>query len=191
MINEETGQKVLINPYNEDKILSDREVIVEGKAMPPTASMFFKRSDIITIPEFFLNAGVGDRTRRMFLMLKGHVYYMHDAMCVYRLNVSGSFSQRMKKNKEQRKRCLDKMIKYFEKYDEYTNQKYHKEIEFVISREYFHYYLRGNQKIKAYKTEYFKQTYSQKERIVKWVAIAVPTSLKRKLKSIKNSLSKV
>lgn len=190
LIDEETAEKSLINPYNKDKILSGEEVIVKMKAIPPTASMLFKRSYITTMPEFFLNAGVGDQTKRMYLMLKGHVYYMNDAMCVYRFNVPGSFTERVKKNEDQRKRSFDKMIKFFQNYDEYTNQKYHKAIELVISREYFGYYLRRNEKIKAYKTEYFKQTYSLKERIVKWVAIAVPSSLKRKLKSIKNSLSK-
>ena len=57
-------------------------------------------------------------------MLKGHVYYMNDAMCVYRFNVPGSFTERVKKNEDQRKRSFDKMIKFFQNYDEYTNQKY-------------------------------------------------------------------
>lgn len=180
-----SGRKKLLNPYPDTGKVSAREVIVEGKTMPPTASMFFKRSDIIEMPEFFLNAGIGDRTRRMYLLNRGYVYYMIEPMCVYRINVSSSFGQLMKSDPVKRKAILDKMIKFLDGYEDYSNGKFHDEVDFVKSREYFLYHLRCGNRKKAYSTRYYMETFSKKEKLMYIISSFVPEKLKNIIKKIK------
>lgn len=176
-LNVQTGEKRPLNPYPGSAVLSIHDVLCEGKSLPPTASMMFPRHLLDEMPPFFLEAPVGDRPRRMFLALKGHVYYMQDLMCIYRMNVAGSFSERVK-NDAVRKNCLDKMLEYFERYDQYTDGKYAQEIKYVKSRELFHYYMRGNQKWKAYHTSYYRQTYTAKEKMQAYVGLLLPEKAK-------------
>ena len=177
----QSGKKTPIDPYEKSGIISTHDAICEKKNLPPTASMVFRRQHILEMPEFFLNAGVGDRPRRMYLALRGHIYYMHEKMCVYRMNVAGSFSQRVK-NEAVRKECLDKMLAFFDNYDQFTEQKYAREMAYVRSREYFHYYMRGNQKWRAYRTMYYRQTFSNREKLRAYLGLFLPDSVKAYIK---------
>lgn len=178
----QSGRKTPIDPYPQSGILSAHEIICERKNLPPTASMVFRKQHIQEMPKFFLDAPVGDRPRRMYLVLKGYVYYMHEKMSMYRMNVAGSFSQRVK-SEEVRRKCLDGMLSFFDQYDRYTEGKYAEEIKYAKSREYFHYYLRRNQKWKAYKTLYYRQTYSVKEKMRAYAGLLIPSPVKTFMKA--------
>lgn len=183
-LNNETGEKKIMNPYPESAVLSERDVIIERKVMPATASMMYKSSCIKEMPDLFWNAPVGDRPQRMYLTLKGSVYYLSDAMCVYRRNIKGSFSDRVAVNEEYRKKCLERMIVFFDNFNEYTENKYQEEIEYVKSREYYHYHTRSQNYFLAMKTEYFKKNFSAKEKIKWFISMNMPDGMKKGIKKI-------
>ena len=177
-----TGHMHIINPYKKEGVINAVEIIKEGREMPPTASMFYKKQDIVGWPVFFRDAPVGDRTLRMYLILKGYVYYMSDVMCVYSFGIPGSFAQRTKKNAVYSKEVLDGMLLFFDRYNEYTNNKYKDEIEFAKSREWYSYYMRLGKRIKAFKTKYFKKQFTLREKTKIYFLCIIPVSVKKNVK---------
>lgn len=177
-----SGVKKTIDPFPEDGILSAYDVIVERHFLPPTASMFFRRWDILEMPELFKNLPAGDRPRRLYLMTKGHIYYMHSLMCVYRTNAPGSFGRTMTASEAKRKEVLQKMTRFYDQYDAYTKQKYHHEIALAKSREAFDFCLRGGDRKNARKTQYFKECMSLKDKLRFAAGSCIPAGLKENLK---------
>ena len=178
-----SGAKKEINPFPKDGVLSAYDVIVERHFLPPTASMFFRRSDILELPELFQNLPVGDRPRRLYMLTKGNIYYMHSLMCVYRTNAAGSFGRRMLTNEAKRKEVLDKMIAFYNRYDSYTDHIYHNEIELAKSRELFDFYMRSGDRKNAFKTQYFKKCMNLKSKLRFTIASCIPDDLKQTLKN--------
>lgn len=186
MLNFDTGSKKPINPYDSSGIISDSDVIKEGDNLPPTASMFYRRQDIIEIPDFFYNAPVGDRSKRMYLILRGYVYYFSDIMCVYRYGTPGSFGMRTKNNEEYSKKILDGMLLFFDKFNEYTNDKYKNEVDYVKSKEWFHYYRRIGDFRKSYKTYYFNNQFGLLKKITYRIYDVLPDEIKAYAKRLQS-----
>lgn len=174
--------KTPIDPYEKDGIISDKDIILEPGKMPPTASMMWRKKDLADMPQLFQYTPVGDRTRRMYLILKGYTYYMSDIMCVYRVGVPGSFGKRTVENQNYNKKVLDGMLDFYDKYDEYTHGKFKEEIELVKSREWYHFYRRSGQHMKAFKTDYFKNHFTCAEKIKYLVSVILPNPIKKIIK---------
>lgn len=179
-----TGIKKPINPYGDTGILSASEVIKERETLPPTASMIYRRHDIVEIPDFFGNAPVGDRPRRMYLVLRGYAYYFSDIMCVYRYGTPGSFGKRAKNNNEYSKKILDKMLAFYDQYNEYTNGEYKNEIDYVKSKEWFHYYRRIGECRNSYKTLYFKSQFNFAKKMKYRIYDILPNKIKMYAKRV-------
>ena len=93
-----------------------------------TSSLMFKSELNNKQPSFcFVSKQVGDYPRGLFLALEGPIYFLNDAMSVYRRFTEGSWSIRnvSKPNPE----LWKDMIKILTLADEYSNFKYHKLVD--------------------------------------------------------------
>lgn len=126
----------------------------------PTCSMFFKKADVEVLPDFFIKSEVGDMPLGLYLGLKGNVFYMSDIMGVYRCNVPGSWTIRIKKRSDDEviksQNNFDDMMRAFNKY---SNYKYNDEVELYILRNEFELnnYFKDS---KSLKNKKFKKLYS-------------------------------
>ncbi|MBW9393712.1 glycosyltransferase [Enterobacter roggenkampii] len=79
----------------------------------PTASMFFRSSEIKKIPDSFKHSPCMDLFLEVFLGLNG-IYYHPDVMSVYRINVPGSFFERNNNDRLNQICFMEKVISYTE-----------------------------------------------------------------------------
>lgn len=112
-----------ISPYTSDKELSPEEVIMQYKANLPTASLVMK-SDIRNMEDFFLESGVGDIPAQFYSIFYGKIYYFDRIMSVYRYYHKGSWCKEVWGNTRSVVIHYIKMIRFTEKYDNYTEEKY-------------------------------------------------------------------
>lgn len=71
-----------VRPYIKNKSYSVEEVISGGGGLFPTNSMLFPTTLVKEMPEFYMNAPIGDSPKTIFLALKGDVYYIDRCMSV-------------------------------------------------------------------------------------------------------------
>lgn len=96
----------------------------------PTGSFLFPKRILDNPPKWFFEAPVGDNALKLLAASKGYAYYMNDAMCVYRYNVSGSATTNWQnENINQIVHRCNRFIKMLEDFNCYTNNQYHNEIE--------------------------------------------------------------
>ena len=81
-----------------ERVLSPRETILGGFALPSASMMVHRRvvEDYISWKELLQGAGITDFFLRILAGLHGGAVFLPDAMCVYRRNVPGSWTERMK-----------------------------------------------------------------------------------------------
>lgn len=162
--NAETGKMKKINPYKKIGILETNDVLNEIGKIPPTASMLFKTSLIKDMPMEILRAPVGDRPRRMYLATVGDVYYSNECMCVYRINNKNSFSGRLS-DYEKSLKLAEGMKEYYERFDKFTEYKYHDSIEFLKSMEYTAHYSRFGELVELKKEIFYQKRFSLLKKI--------------------------
>lgn len=75
------------------------DVIRAKGQFSPTGSYFFKREILNVIPLWFSTAPVGDYYMEIFATSLGSCHTIPDAMSVYRINASGSWSDLLKKDR--------------------------------------------------------------------------------------------
>lgn len=112
-----------ISPYTSDRELSPEEVIMQYKANLPTASLVMK-SDIRNMEKFFLESGVGDLPVQLYSIFHGKIYYFDRIMSIYRYYHKGSWCKEVWGNTRTAVIHYIKMIRFTEKYDNYTEGKY-------------------------------------------------------------------
>ena len=96
----------------------------------PTASLFLRKEDLFEeLPDFHLNAPVGDIPLALYYLTKGKGYYFSDVMSCYRYMSTGSWSATEFKNLEKVRIHNEKMEKMYTLYNEYTNGMYYDLIE--------------------------------------------------------------
>lgn len=135
----------------------------------PTCSMFFRSKFIKTLPSFFINSSVGDMPLNLYLGIQGKVFYMHKIMGVYRCNVPGSWSIRIKNKTNEEviksQNNFDDMMRGFNKY---SNYKYDNFVSLYLLRNEFElnvYFKKYNVlKDKKYKKLYSIATFREKIR---------------------------
>lgn len=100
-----------------------------------TSSYFMRAADYFSFhnnkPFFALDADVGDVPLSLYCIQLGVSYYEEKVMSHYRNMSEGSWSQRQKGSPEKRLLHINRMIQLFERYDEYTDKKYH---DFCMTR---------------------------------------------------------
>ena len=77
------------------------------------------------IPTFIKKAKIGDIPISLYFASKGNCIYINEEMSCYRMNTSGSWSQRVYNVVDNRISSMKNEICFSKLFDEYTNKKYH------------------------------------------------------------------
>lgn len=142
-INAITGEEITkIRPSDVNREFSTEEIILGGGGLFATNSMVYRKNDVITMPDFYIHAPVGDYPLAIFLSLRGKVYYFDEIMSVYRYGVPGSWSIRIENaSDKERINFLKDYINMLDEINYYTNNKYYSIIEKIKTEEEFQLYL--------------------------------------------------
>lgn len=97
-----------------------------------TASMFFRKKDVLNCPQFYFDAPCGDMPLKMITTNKGYMYYDNQIMSVYRYNQGNSAMDKWEReSKEKHILRNKKFIKLINEFNKYSNYKYECELEKV------------------------------------------------------------
>jgi len=128
-INCENGVEEMSDLINENRYLTNEEIILAHGMKTPTLSYLFRNQHIKNLPIWVQKAPIGDIPLVYYLMMNGKVFCFKDKMGIYRINSPNSWSV------SQRKSSLLKTFKFRIKYDafiqafnEYSNCRYKKEL---------------------------------------------------------------
>lgn len=169
-----------VKPFCTDKILSTEDILLHAGSMFPTNSYFFRRSDYILMPSFYMLSPVGDRRIVIYLSTLGNVYYSPEIMSSYRVNSKGSWSSRIYENNDMKINFYTESIKFFRELNLQTNYNYDKIISIKIENLTF--YLDLTQK---------GYTYARKRSIDYYKSISLKEKIMLKLKYQYTTLYKV
>lgn len=126
----ESGNDVgLIRPSKVNRELDIREFILGGGMFIGTNSILFPKKIIDDLPTWFFDAHAGDYPLQIFLANYGKAYYIDETMSAYRVNVQGSWTNRVYFSYEQRIEHFKRVAKMLDEINEYTEYKYNKEVE--------------------------------------------------------------
>ena len=112
----------------EPRVLSVSEVISGGGSFIPTCSLLFSHRYLDDIPEWRRIANVGDYPLQIQGALEGKLFYLPEAMCVYRRGQKGSWANRYYNNPDIRLNHQRAELTWMEELDRSTGHRYQKEI---------------------------------------------------------------
>lgn len=117
--------------YNKSEYNSGELLCIKYCGNIPTASMFFKKECIKTLPDFYHKLNPGDMTLKLHFAGCGKALYINEIMSAYRRNVEGSSTTTWKNDKDIKsiENRIDQFIKIIESYDEFSNYKYTTELQ--------------------------------------------------------------
>ncbi|NFI94752.1 glycosyltransferase [Clostridium botulinum] len=163
-----TGKK--IKPYSQNCISSIEDNIIIGGALSPTASIIYPKKLVEDMPEFYMDAHVGDYPLQMILASKGYVYYINEIMSAYRIGDNGSWTRRMYFNENGKLNAINNNnnnIKLLNEFNKYTKYKYSNSVGKKILIHYGNIALiNGNlKKLKSKQYEDYYKDIKTKEKI--------------------------
>ncbi|TWT07116.1 glycosyltransferase [Planococcus sp. CPCC 101016] len=119
-----------IRPSHKNRIFSVEEVIEGGGDLFATNSIVYSREKMPEMPEFYLNATIGDYPLVICGALNGTVYYIDENMAAYRVEVKGSWTAVQVSDVSKKQEHLQEVAAMLDEINVYTNYKY----DHVISR---------------------------------------------------------
>lgn len=157
MIELDTGrEKILYPDYAYD--ITPQMIISRPGAVCHTTSFFYRREYLLERPAFVTAIqGVGDYPLAIYWSLKGKVYYFPEVMSVYRINSEGSWTKRMRKNKEMNIRTQKQFIQMLKMADDYSEGRYHDAFADAIEMREFKLLKAEDNNKAAIKHSYFKR----------------------------------
>ncbi|WP_223634442.1 glycosyltransferase family 2 protein [Planococcus sp. 4-30] len=162
-----------IRPSHKDKIYSVEEVIEGGGELFATNSIMYSREKIPEMPEYYLNAPIGDYPLVICGALNGTVYYMDRNMSAYRVEVKGSWTDVQLTDNSAKQKHLQEVAALLDEINAFTNFKYDKAINRTKRRDRF-YILLKQLEIKETLKKGYRQFYMKPEffkRIFKRITI--------------------
>lgn len=162
-----------IRPSQKDRIFSVEEVIEGGGELFATNSILYSRKKIPEMPEYYLNATIGDYPLVICGALNGTVYYMDRNMSAYRVEVKGSWTDVQVSDVEKKQKHLQEVADMLDEINAYTHFKYDKVINRTKKRDRF-YILLKQMKIKETMKSGYRQFYMKPEflkRVFKRISI--------------------
>lgn len=125
-LNCKNGTMRAVDPFYGDKErnINPEEMIMQYQGHPPTASVFCRR-ELIEMPDFFCKTPVGDYSLLLYGLTQGNIYYDSRIMSVYRWLSEGSYNDRLTQNKEMEFYFDIGLVMFLDRYDSFTNYKYH------------------------------------------------------------------
>lgn len=129
-VSTESGNDVgVIRPSDINRELDIREFILGGGMFIGTNSILFPKKIINDPPKWLFDTHAGDYPLQIFLANQGNAYYIDETMSAYRVNVQGSWTNRVYFSYEQRIEHFKRVAKMLDEINEYTGYKYNKEVE--------------------------------------------------------------
>lgn len=146
-----------VRPYKKTGIISSEEII-DKKSAYPTASLLFRREYIMPIPEFYTECPVGDIPLQLIFAACGYGYYIDEAMCVYRVGDSFSWSVAQKKGDyiKKQKIYFNEMKKMYLEFNEYSDYRFEDAIKSALKRLKYQIYVNTKNYEKIYAKKYRK-----------------------------------
>ncbi len=126
VLNTGTGEVKPMNTFPVEGTYSQEEQIKAGlgSSFPATASFVFRTEFLKDMPDFFYECGPFDYPLRQYYADRGSVYYFEKPMTVYRTAVSDSYMSRIKEDVAFYNDYTVGTIIFFEKFNDYTEQKF-------------------------------------------------------------------
>ncbi len=133
-----TGNRRLLNTWEDSGVYAQEEQIRAGLGSnyPAFASLVCRARLLKEIPYFFTRVYGGDYAIRQYLACCGDIYYDNTPMSVYRVNVANSAMAKMRTQKAFYNDSLTYTIPFFEKFDRYTEGKFHTLLQKKILSDY-------------------------------------------------------
>lgn len=125
-----------VRPYKESCIVSIDDLIIGGGGFCATASIMYCKKALENIPQFFIDAHVGDYPLQLLLASRGQVYYIDEPMSAYRVGIEGSWTTNLNSgndSKEKNIKSRENDIKLLKEFDIYTMHRYKEVIDLVIN----------------------------------------------------------
>ncbi len=151
------------------------EDFLNGKGNMHTSSLFFRKKDVMNMPEFYKKAKIGDLPLKLYLLSKGEAYYLNEFCSFYRHNSINSWTIKGKQNIEKKRENIESVISIYKDFDNYSNHKYNALIDKIIKRIEFEFY-KSTADLKMIKKNKYKDLYK---------SLSIIEKIKIRLKSIK------
>ncbi len=114
------------------KFFPEDRLFYEGGSSAPTASLFYRREIAEERPKWRKMSPVGDMPLKMLLFIKGRVGFINEVMSVRRLNVTGSWNDRVRNQEKEENIYLEKMIRMLNEFNKYTEEKYVHDVRRIV-----------------------------------------------------------
>lgn len=113
-----------IRPYNESRVVP-LEDILSRKGISQISSLVYRKECMQEPPDFYMKGPMGDYFMFIFLALQGSAYYIDEPMSVYRINVPGSWMNRLFFGHKEKRIWLNRgVLKSIDEFNRYTGYKY-------------------------------------------------------------------
>ncbi|MBP1762985.1 MAG: glycosyl transferase family 2 [Firmicutes bacterium] len=173
-----------IQPADSDRLFTTEEVISGGGGLFATNSMFYPKKLVETLPNFYLQAAVGDYPLTIYLSLQGEVHYIAQCMSDYRAMVENSWSSTILADERKMNEYIRKTGIMLDEINQYTNYKYEAAIhQYLLNREFNR--LLADYDIRKIKTEKYRTKYdalSIKHKLMLYLGAYLPSVLNLSLK---------
>lgn len=138
-LDNETKKKQLLNTFSKEGTYSQRDQVIAGLGtnFPAAASYLFRTEFIKNIPDFFCESKVMDYPLRQYYANMGKVYYFEKPMSVYRVSIQGSYMKMIAGDQTFYNNYTLEMIRFFEKFDDYTQSRFHEILSKKINSDYY------------------------------------------------------
>ncbi len=145
IIEDGSSTGMFFNSSRTDREISTDEIIKYGSAFIHLNSIVCRREYRANKPSAFSVPTAGDYTLLIYLATVGKIWYIADVMSKYRMFSSGSWSAKMKRDKNLKIKHSKDSITALEKMNEYTHGKYSKSFnrEIKYSKARIVYYEKG------------------------------------------------
>lgn len=148
-LNDATGEKRVLKTFEKEGTYSQRDQILMGfgSDFPAFASYMIRAELLKNIPQFFFEAGVLDYPLRQYYANCAPIYYFEKPMSVYRVAVEQSYMRSVSENQEFYNDYTLRMIRFFEKFNDYTDYRFDDIIKLKLQSDYLGFCTSVDEKI--------------------------------------------
>ena len=148
--------------FSEDCDVPFKNLLGNQLKLPHYATLFIRKTDIKDFSDPFLGKRCNDMVLRIYVAIKGKMYYSNKIMSAYRRFTEGSWTVRVGSNKAMLKNNMKDTIAFFKRLNEYTDFKYNDVISDGIDEYNFKIAMLENnfkeaRKARSYKNASIKQ----------------------------------
>jgi glycosyltransferase involved in cell wall biosynthesis len=111
------------------KKFETKDVILRGGGFYSSPSAMFVADAIKDIPKWYVKAPAGDFLLALIASQKGTIGYLDDVMCVYRMKVNGSWTERVTKDWATLSNFYEETEKYLRAYNEHSSFSFDKHLK--------------------------------------------------------------